>query len=380
MKKLLVLMVAIVFSLNGFSQTANVKAKYVNEGWDLMWLTKSSIPGSAPENTQQRCRIVSFNLDEFTSITSAVLEYDYADGDEFGSYVLESTTFYVKVDGDTVDSKSNASNTQIAHGSVDVTSYASNRYALPVEFSLSNTSNDGALIGRVYLVVNGSEVVQGTFANEPWDFMWLVKSNIPGSAPVNCHQRGRIVSFNLDEFTSITSASLEYDYADGDGLGGYNLENTTFYVKVDGNTVETISNASNTQFTHSSVDVTSYVSNRYVLPVEFSLSGTSNDGALIGRVYLVVNGTTKIGEYKQEVIEVDLFPNPTSDILNVEMNNAMEIGSYDLIDVSGRVIMTGGFESSLFSIQLNSLARGAYTLNIRNEKGELVFSDFLIKN
>jgi hypothetical protein len=95
------------------------------------------------------------------------------------------------------------------------------------------------------------------------------------------------------------------------------------------------------------------------------------EGLPVLQVNTLLGATTNI-EYKtndvpdniekNEKVEVKAFPNPSSDYLFVE---GVELGAhYEIIDLQGRVIQEGRFNSNLDFINLKDMANGSYLLKV----------------
>lgn len=66
-------------------------------------------------------------------------------------------------------------------------------------------------------------------------------------------------------------------------------------------------------------------------------------------------------------IQLQLFPNPTSDIAILKVaNEHIGLLNYSLFDETGRLISTNQINSSESTIALATLASGIYILNVRN--------------
>ena len=68
--------------------------------------------------------------------------------------------------------------------------------------------------------------------------------------------------------------------------------------------------------------------------------------------------------------EVTIFPNPTSDILNIKSSAYQDI-SYSLYDAQGKLVLKNVLSETVTQIQLNQLAPGAYSLSIHDKKEQL---------
>lgn len=69
----------------------------------------------------------------------------------------------------------------------------------------------------------------------------------------------------------------------------------------------------------------------------------------------------------EESITFNLYPNPTSDVLNIQIIKGEEIKSITVIDGTGRVVKTinpGKMVNGTYTLDVNSLSAGMYTLNM----------------
>lgn len=87
-------------------------------------------------------------------------------------------------------------------------------------------------------------------------------------------------------------------------------------------------------------------------------------------------GVTGIEEYLQA--EVFVGPNPTSDVLNVNLYNN-DKAVVEIMDVTGKLILHHEFVAHA-EYNISNYANGIYTVNIKTPKGELVKSTKVVKN
>ncbi len=59
-----------------------------------------------------------------------------------------------------------------------------------------------------------------------------------------------------------------------------------------------------------------------------------------------------------------LYPNPASNILNVEVGSEYLNSAYSIFENTGRVVLTGTLHSEVTSIQLGDLSSGVYTISV----------------
>lgn len=62
-----------------------------------------------------------------------------------------------------------------------------------------------------------------------------------------------------------------------------------------------------------------------------------------------------------------IFPNPTSGILHLDIDQTDLDLSYELVDLSGRILASTGIKTNQSSIDLTSFASGEYLLNISSQ-------------
>ena len=102
----------------------------------------------------------------------------------------------------------------------------------------------------------------------------------------------------------------------------------------------------------------------------------------IGQVdYINSSGSTgSINQGVQQIYEVEdvsginesslisaIFPNPTNGILHLDIDNPDQELTYELVDLSGRVLASTGIKTTQTTIDLTSFASGEYLLNISSQ-------------
>jgi hypothetical protein len=73
-----------------------------------------------------------------------------------------------------------------------------------------------------------------------------------------------------------------------------------------------------------------------------------------------------------EKVDALIFPNPSSDIVNIEVSKALLGGEFKIIDYGGRSVNEGIIASSILQIDVTKEARGSYYLIVK--KGEQTIS------
>ncbi len=76
-----------------------------------------------------------------------------------------------------------------------------------------------------------------------------------------------------------------------------------------------------------------------------------------------VSLATSIGEFAN--VTIQLYPNPASDLLNLELGGLEGRVEYQLTDLNGRVVMNNVITSDRSMINVNTLSNGVYALTLR---------------
>ena len=85
--------------------------------------------------------------------------------------------------------------------------------------------------------------------------------------------------------------------------------------------------------------------------------------------------STSLGNEDFEIAYFIIYPNPAKDILNI---TAPEKADYKLLSIRGNIIKKGTFTKGKNYINISSLARGVYLLNIKTDKGS--FTEKVVRN
>ncbi|NVK63273.1 MAG: T9SS type A sorting domain-containing protein [Flavobacteriales bacterium] len=75
----------------------------------------------------------------------------------------------------------------------------------------------------------------------------------------------------------------------------------------------------------------------------------------------------------------NIYPNPTSDILNVEVIKFENV-SYAMYDATGRIVAMGDLSDLITQIDVQNLESGSYQLELSDEQNERLKTFKLIKN
>ena len=79
------------------------------------------------------------------------------------------------------------------------------------------------------------------------------------------------------------------------------------------------------------------------------------------------------GIYEKQQVQLNVFPNPAKDVLNVEMSDNMLASSVTIFSATGSVVFEQKIsEQSSFSLSINHLQKGIYILNVVSGEEVLV--------
>ena len=82
---------------------------------------------------------------------------------------------------------------------------------------------------------------------------------------------------------------------------------------------------------------------------------------------------TAIKEPRLNEVELNVFPNPAVDIVNIDLSmGAEEIITVQLYNMKGEKLISKKFQERLFQLDLSSLASANYLLSLRRLNGELI--------
>ncbi len=86
---------------------------------------------------------------------------------------------------------------------------------------------------------------------------------------------------------------------------------------------------------------------------------------------------TAINDIQVSGVEIKVYPNPTSDFVNVHFSKTLENPSYLLFDLSGKLLQQKNIESTDVKINMTSFAEGSYILKL-NHRGSQSLQTFKI--
>lgn len=79
-------------------------------------------------------------------------------------------------------------------------------------------------------------------------------------------------------------------------------------------------------------------------------------------------------------LEGKIYPNPTTDVLNIVVENTEIIGlTYQLYDLFGRLLLEGKIQNEKTEVEMSGFSRASYLLNV-NQNNKIMKAFKIIKN
>lgn len=115
------------------------------------------------------------------------------------------------------------------------------------------------------------------------------------------------------------------------------------------------------------------------------LSQTDSQGNTLGGGFTTGSTltTVSIQETDVAVLDISVFPNPTSDLVNIRINHSsIEQVVVCITDFQGKEVYSGKYEgiSITFGINTAAFAPGTYVLSLKNNNNQVLGSYKIIKN
>lgn len=92
--------------------------------------------------------------------------------------------------------------------------------------------------------------------------------------------------------------------------------------------------------------------------------------------YYIVPDVTSVNDI--EFVKANVYPNPTSDYINIDMVTSQENLKAEFYSLDGRLVLSQNKLSA--NINLQHLPKGAYILSLKNKKGQIVLTKKIFKN
>lgn len=106
----------------------------------------------------------------------------------------------------------------------------------------------------------------------------------------------------------------------------------------------------------------------YEVLLDAYLSGCDDVDTAWVRVIDTSEPVTGIGKYASN-LNVSVYPNPTSDILNVTIGKGTLQNNWQIVDLTGKVVTAGESKSEKLALDVKMLNNGVYLIRINNEHG-----------
>lgn len=115
------------------------------------------------------------------------------------------------------------------------------------------------------------------------------------------------------------------------------------------------------------------------------LSQTDSDGNTLGGGFTAgaTLTTASIQETDATVLDVNVFPNPTSDLVNIRINySTVDKVVVTITDLEGKEVFNGLYAgiSNTIGINTSTYARGTYVLSLKNNNNQVLGTYKIIKH
>ena len=90
--------------------------------------------------------------------------------------------------------------------------------------------------------------------------------------------------------------------------------------------------------------------------------------------------TTAIQNLQNAIINISVFPNPTTDIISLQIENSKTKNlQYTLTDISGKILQNKEIESNIEQLDFSTFTNGIYFLTVKQEN-QIIKSLKIVKN
>jgi hypothetical protein len=161
--------------------------------------------------------------------------------------------------------------------------------------------------------------------------------------------------------TNLNFSTLELDWSDAIGATSY---------QIDMDVSETFDSDPITFY----IDPSNYTALNLLPNTKYYWRVRATDGSDWGTYSTVWNFTTKenvsTSIHEANFSNLKLYPNPTSDYINIETNSELINKPYKIFDYSGKEMLSGIINSQILTINLKPLLKGIYLLQIGEDSKE----------
>ena len=114
--------------------------------------------------------------------------------------------------------------------------------------------------------------------------------------------------------------------------------------------------------------------------VAYTSSSGSNGSVSAGvQQAFTITATTGVDETNFN-LDVSVYPNPTTDLLVLSINELTEDYSYQVIDLAGKRLTNGQLRNNQTQLDFSSYASGSYYVNIITNQNKQIKTFQVIKN
>lgn len=115
------------------------------------------------------------------------------------------------------------------------------------------------------------------------------------------------------------------------------------------------------------------------------LSQTDTEGNTLGSGFTTgaTLTTASLQEVDELVLDIDVYPNPTNELVNIQINySAIEQVLITITDLQGKEIFNGKYAgvSNLIGINTATYSNGTYILSLKNSNNQLLGTYKIIKH
>jgi len=107
-----------------------------------------------------------------------------------------------------------------------------------------------------------------------------------------------------------------------------------------------------------------------IYEAEIHFTSTPNVGVPVVQVEMTVDGGTFIEDLDEELIWINVFPNPFKDKLNIQ--SPLPISQIELFSNSGKCILKENGNGNFFFFFLAQLNPGIYFLKLHTNQGQVI--------
>lgn len=100
-------------------------------------------------------------------------------------------------------------------------------------------------------------------------------------------------------------------------------------------------------------------------PLDIKVSSTNNQFAFQYIHFTIIDSTSTLNTDNLNNLKFSLYPNPTSNVLNIKGDN---IESVKVFDMNGQLVLSDVFSTTSISLNVSTLTNGYYTILINDVK------------